>query len=186
MSKDKLSKDIEDLAGEPLEVRCPDCNHSLELFWINASCEYGSGDSKGEYDVTLPVENCSNCGLQLLNPDGARIKHEGLCRHLGVLAPRQICDIRERANLSRSEFCVLTGIGEASIGRWERGAGIQSPAYDRYLRLLDDPQNMRRLREYEKKDLREPEESEFSNLSNSAYLKQEHKLFQLNNVLYNF
>ena len=30
----------------------------------------------------------------------------------------------------------MTGLGEATLRRWETGAGIQSHRHDRYLRLL--------------------------------------------------
>ena len=53
-----------------------------------------------------------------------------------MLAPQQIRGIRERLGLSRSSLAKLTGIGEASLSRWENGIKIQTPGYDRYLRLL--------------------------------------------------
>ena len=53
-----------------------------------------------------------------------------------MLTPEEIRGIRKRLGLSRSALAKLTGIGEASLSRWESGIKIQTPGYDRYLRLL--------------------------------------------------
>src|SRR5207249_4737087 len=44
--------------------------------------------------------------------------------------------LRERLGLSQAEFAAFTGIGEASLSRWERGLLIPSKAHNRYLRLI--------------------------------------------------
>ena len=68
-----------------------------------------------------------------------------VCQHLGVLSPNEIRSIRQSCRMSRSRFAQLTGLGEASLNRWENGLNIQSLAYDRYLRLLADPDTMSTL-----------------------------------------
>ncbi|MBK8178538.1 MAG: helix-turn-helix domain-containing protein [Planctomycetes bacterium] len=45
--------------------------------------------------------------------------------------------LRRRHGLSRQAFANLTGLGVATIARWERGLLIQNKANDRYMRLLD-------------------------------------------------
>jgi len=47
-----------------------------------------------------------------------------------------IKELRTKTYRTREAFAAATGIGIASLARWESGALIQSPAYDRYLRLL--------------------------------------------------
>ena len=47
--------------------------------------------------------------------------------------------------MTRAAFAAMTGLGEATLGRWETGAGIQSYANDRYLRLLAQTDGMSRL-----------------------------------------
>ena len=48
--------------------------------------------------------------------------------------------------MSRVSFAQVTGLGEASLNRWENGLNIQTHANDRYLRLLKHPGIMRELR----------------------------------------
>ena len=63
---------------------------------------------------------------------------EAVYRHHGLLSPWEIRAIRERRKLSRKAFAEITGLGEATIKRWETGAITQNRANDRYLRLLND------------------------------------------------
>jgi len=86
----------------------------------------------------VPVERCDNpkCGEELSGPEAARIRHEAICRALGLLTPDEIRAIREGLSLTQAEFARLTRLGEATICRWERGRLLQNPAMDRYLRLI--------------------------------------------------
>jgi transcriptional regulator with XRE-family HTH domain len=68
-----------------------------------------------------------------------------VCRHLGVLTSADIRRIRERYGMTRSSFAEVTGLGEATLKRWENGVIIQNRANDRYLRLLAIPTVMVRL-----------------------------------------
>lgn len=47
--------------------------------------------------------------------------------------------------MTRAQFSEVTGLGEASLNRWENGINIQTHANDRYLRLLATPNAMREL-----------------------------------------
>ena len=49
----------------------------------------------------------------------------------------QINALRERLGRNQAEFAELTGIGVATLSRWERGRLLQTRALDRYLRVLD-------------------------------------------------
>jgi putative zinc finger/helix-turn-helix YgiT family protein len=101
----------------------------------------------------VPVERCDNpeCGEELSGPEAARIRHEAICRALGLLTPDEIRAVRVRLNLTQAEFARLTRLGEATICRWERGRMLQNPAMDRYLRLIasgeDNVRFLRRLQE---------------------------------------
>ena len=50
------------------------------------------------------------------------IRHEAVCRHLGVLAPGEIRALRREHGMSRAAFARLTGFGEATLaaGNGER------------------------------------------------------------------
>ena len=115
---------------------CDECGHQVTTTWHDHTFVYGSGEAAAKLAVRLPVRRCEHCDFDYLDDEGERLKHEAVCGHLGVLTPREIRDIRERLGLSRSALAKLTGIGEASLSRWENGVKIQTPGYDRYLRLL--------------------------------------------------
>ncbi len=132
--------------SEPFEGLCPDCDETLECTWKKTSFTFGAEEDPQTVHVELPIHTCVKCGFQTLNENAERLKHIALCQHLGVLTPEEIRDIRDLRGLSRSEFSDLTGIGKASLGRWERGTSVQSLAYDRYLRLLSLPNGVSNLR----------------------------------------
>jgi transcriptional regulator with XRE-family HTH domain len=56
---------------------------------------------------------------------------------LGVMTPREIREVRQRRAASRKKFSEVTGIGEASLGRWESGAQVISQGMNSLLRLLE-------------------------------------------------
>ena len=44
--------------------------------------------------------------------------------------------VREQLGKTQEEFAELTGIGVATLSRWERGRLIQTRTLDNYLRIL--------------------------------------------------
>ena len=121
------------------ERDCEECGHQVKTTWHHHTFRYGDGESAAQLEARLPARRCDYCDLDYLDDEGERLKHEAVCRHLGVLTPQEIRGIRERHGLSRTAFAKITGIGEASLGRWENGIKIQTPGNDRYLRLLAYP-----------------------------------------------
>ena len=121
------------------EFRCPDCDGTFNKDWKHTTIPYGAGEDAVDIPVRLPLYTCVSCGLQTLDEEGERLEHEAVCDHLGILSPQEIKRIREQHDMTRDEFAELTGIGESSLGRWERALNMQSLAYDKYLRLLQRP-----------------------------------------------
>ena len=121
------------------ELQCPDCDGTFERQWEDTNIPYGAGQDAADIPVRLPLYTCVGCGLQTLDEEGHRLEHEAVCRHLGILSPREIKSIRESHGMTRDEFAEMTGIGESSLGRWERALNMQSLAYDKLLRLLQRP-----------------------------------------------
>lgn len=115
---------------------CGKCGNLVATAWHRHTFQYGSGPDAVDLNVRLPVRRCDHCDFDYLDDESERIKHEVVCRHLGVLTPREIRGIRKHHGLSRHAFAKVTGIGEASLGRWENGFKVQTLANDRYLRLL--------------------------------------------------
>jgi len=96
----------------------------------------------------IPVRRCEECGNQFLDAEAEDLMHEAVCRHLGVMTSSEVRAIRRQSGrLSRAEFARITRLGEATIGRWERGELIQNAAYDQLLYLLTFPENLVRIRE---------------------------------------
>lgn len=132
-----------------VDRECPQCGElSITTYWHHDKFTYGSGDTAATLEVIdLPVRRCGACDLEFLDHVGERLRHEAVCRHLGVLTPAEIRDIRQRFGMTRAAFAELTGFGEATLNRWENGALVQNRANDRYLRLLAIPDVMDRLRD---------------------------------------
>ena len=85
---------------------------------------YGTGDDGVELVVDIPVRTCSSCG-PYTDDQAEDIRHDEVCRHLGVLTPTEIRDLRVKYDLSRAELARITGLGESSIARWETRGIIQ-------------------------------------------------------------
>lgn len=133
--------------GAATNRECPQCGEdSLSTYWHSDTFEYGTGDSAAALNVELPVRRCGSCDLEFIDHEGQRLRHEAVCRHLGVLTPADIAGVRKRYGMSRAAFAEATGLGEATLGRWENGAVVQNAANDRYLRLLALPGVMENLR----------------------------------------
>ena len=127
---------------------CPSCRKGrLEAIQVDDVFDFRS--ESGLVQVTalnVPVEQCPVCGEQLVGPEAGRVRHHAICKTLGLLTPDEILEVRERLGLTQAEFSRLTGFGEATISRWERGRLLQNRANDRYLRLIaESPENLRRL-----------------------------------------
>jgi HTH-type transcriptional regulator/antitoxin MqsA len=147
------------VAIEPItdeRIRCPVCGKGyLERRLITDRFEYDGGKQsrKGKRQVTVVAENvpvrvCTHCQETFSGPEAGLVRNRAICRALGLLTPEEICSIRERLKRSQADFAKLTGIGEATISRWERGRLLQSTAMDRYLRLLaTNPENITTLQE---------------------------------------
>ena len=132
---------------QPERIACPECRN--ENVWTTIETEtfpYGDGAEAIELTARVPVRTCNSCGFQCTDDIAEEVRHEAVCRHLGVMSPKEIQRIRKTYGMSRADFARLTRIGEASLARWESGQLIQSPAYDRFLYLLNFPENLERLK----------------------------------------
>jgi DNA-binding transcriptional regulator YiaG len=127
---------------------CPNClSHHISQTEEIESFQYGVGEALVNLNAGIPVNHCRDCGMTFTDEVASEIRHEAVCRHLGVMTPREVRSIR--ANLSQEEFADLTKLGKASIARWESGTKIQNMANDYYLYLLSFRDNVDRLRERE-------------------------------------
>lgn len=127
-------------------VRCPDCGDSeFTISDVEDSFQYGPGTDAVELSIVIPVHTCNSCGYQFTGHDAEVIRHEAVCRHLGRMTPAKIRELRESHNLTREAFAAISGIGNASLARWESGHLVQSAAYDNFLYLLLSKENLENL-----------------------------------------
>ncbi len=139
-------RSVRDLQSAQPESVCPLCGSGgTTISWQPLVFSYGPEDSAAELVVQAPARRCGACEFQYLDEVTERLKHEVICRHLGVLPPEDISRIRRRYAMTRSTFARATGLDEALLDQWESGLSIQTHAYDRYLRFLEHPENMRKL-----------------------------------------
>ena len=126
-------------------VPCFDCGADTRKNWGEHTFAYGLGPNIAELRVSLPIHVCPSCGFECLDDEAETLKHEAICAHLGVLSPKEVRAIRGMHGMSQAAFSKVTGLGKATLNRWENGILIQNPANDRYLRLLAAPNNLRTL-----------------------------------------
>lgn len=129
------------------QARCDVCGAiGVQTELIRDPFIHGNGASAVELTADVWVHTCSACGDSYTDDEADVAYDEAVCRHLGILTPAEIRALRERYGHTRAEFAQLTGFGKATLGRWERGEVTQNRSADRYLRLLQDPEVMGRLR----------------------------------------
>ena len=161
------------VGGPPQNVLCFECDEPAGTDWHQHTFTYGSGDGAVELTVKIPVRTCRSCGFEFLDHEAETLKHEAVCVHLGVLSPKAIRGIRGmHDNMSRAAFSRMTGLGQATLNRWENGILIQNRANDRYLRLLASRANVQALARLDSAATRSLATSN-ANASRFRYIKEE-------------
>jgi DNA-binding transcriptional regulator YiaG len=128
-------------------LRCASCGASaVGTEMVVEEFAYGTGEDPVQLKATVPLRTCRDCGFQFTDHHAEVARHEAVCRHLGVMTPREVVAIRTRLGMTRAAFADLTRLGEASLARWEKGLLIQNAANDQLLYLLRFPENVKRLR----------------------------------------
>ncbi len=107
---------------------------------------YGTLEKQTELHAEVPVYKCTECNFMYTDHEGDRLCHDAICNYLQVLTPNEVRTLRRNAGLTIKEFSKTTGIGQASISRWENGTLIQNKAMDFYLRLLRVLNNLQAIR----------------------------------------
>ena len=172
-------------AGER-SLQCPQCGRDTVTTTMHChTFDYGTGESAVELTVDLPVRRCAPCDYEYLDEVAEDLQHEAVCKYFGVLAPHEIRRIRKDHGMTRTKFAEVSGLGEASLNRWENGLNIQTHAYDRYLRLLALPGTLQRLRDIVKQGAAPPEagpitdERRFRKLKVSDKFRRDQENFRL-------
>lgn len=93
----------------------------------------------------VPVRTCLKCGFQFTDADAEDARDQAVRNYLDIPSAADFAAIRKKYNLSRVEFGQLSGLGSASLARWEAGSLIPNIANARYLYLLSFADNVVRL-----------------------------------------
>ena len=139
---------------EALTLQAPheDCavcgSGKVKVRWKKISFEHGTGKLAATIHANIPVHMCLDCDFKFTGPLADRICHEEVCRHLKVpspMRPEKLLALRKKLRLTQEQLAKVTGIGVASINRWEKGSFPQSPAMDGYLFLVGLEGNLQAL-----------------------------------------
>lgn len=145
-SNSECAEDIGIVDAQDAPTLCPACEAFASSRWEKQEFEYRDGAKSVALSAEVPVFTCSECGFEFLTWRAEVRRHAAVCAYKGVLTPSQIKAGRESFSANRAEYARVSGIGEASIGRYESGAQIQTRAIDRLMRLSFDPRNYDELR----------------------------------------
>ncbi|MCK5827857.1 DUF4065 domain-containing protein [Candidatus Bipolaricaulota bacterium] len=99
-------------------------------------------------EIQANVAVCTECGEDIfltgLEEQNFKRAYDAYRRENDLLTAAEIVAIREQYGLSQRALAQLVGWGEVTVSRYENGA-IQTRGHDHFLRLLKDPENIRRL-----------------------------------------
>jgi putative zinc finger/helix-turn-helix YgiT family protein len=128
------------------ELSCPACgSQDVAEQWEDDVFDYGSGENAAKLSTLVPVCRCRNCGLDYTDDRAEKNRHAAVCRHLRILSPEEVLAIRERHMLTQQDFAAISGVGRASLARWEVGSIFQNTSSDDLLLLLGFAENLERL-----------------------------------------
>ena len=122
---------------------CPNCETETDQKVIS---EVINIDVRGEMILTpITYYLCNECGedFEIPNPeyDPLDQAYREYRKRKGMLQPEEIRDFRKSLGLTQQELSNLLGIGIATLNRYENGA-LQSDAFDRVIRLYENPKNI--------------------------------------------
>lgn len=129
------------MTEDPLETdwprRCCECDErNVVKSDEPRTFTYGTGDDKADITVTVPLYTCKDCGCKFYDHEATEIEHNAVCKHLGMLNPAEIKQLRTSNSLSILEFARTLSVSSLEVEKWERGALIQKKEQDQLMRLI--------------------------------------------------
>jgi len=126
-----------DLTNRP---KCPECERGhLVPFTRDEELDYDLGEETIKViSRDVPVERCDACGMVASGPAAAKVRHEAVCRAVGLLTPSEIKALRDKFGWSQQYLADLTDFGIATVSRWERGRLLQNRSNNKVLKAIRD------------------------------------------------
>lgn len=88
--------------------------------------------------ITVPCHISEESGEIFLGGKALRMIDKTKARHMGLMLPKEIKNLRIRLGLNQNEISELLQIGAKSYSRWENGRERPSRSINILLRALDD------------------------------------------------
>ncbi len=88
--------------------------------------------------ITVPCHISEKSGEIFLGGKALRMIDKTKARHMGLMLPKEIKNLRIRLGLNQNEISELLQIGAKSYSRWENGRERPSRSINILLRALDD------------------------------------------------
>lgn len=119
------------------DSRCPMCGAPrLRAGRIRTSITFDVPKlGRGSTSAMIPTIECRECPYEAEDRSSFGIRAAAVAHALGILSSAEIRSARRALGWSRKELAERTGIGTASIFRWETGRVFQTRSNDRLLRL---------------------------------------------------
>ena len=117
---------------------CPACGHdAVRSARARVSIRFITPAGRsGVASAVVTTLTCERCGCASESPESAAIRDDAIRRELGLLTPGELRAARERLGWSRRELAEKTGLGSASLFRWEMGRTFQNRSSDLLLRAV--------------------------------------------------
>jgi len=131
-------------------MTAPAKNKRIELHSYEVSVPTADGHSVAYVvPIMVPMEWEELIQGWLLTPDAEAMIEETKARHMGLLTPTEIKQLRENLNLTQAELSELLKIGAKTWTRWETGSQRPSQSLNLLLRGLQTgvitPYSLRQL-----------------------------------------
>jgi len=125
---------------------CTNCETEADLVIVRKPGVFNV--RKDSIIVETEYRKCSQCGDEVINPrignDPLKLAYEVYRNRHRLLSSAEITEWRRAYNITQGELAKLTGIGTATISRYENGS-LQEESHDKLIRLAMQPMNFLRL-----------------------------------------
>lgn len=133
---------------------CDVCRKEVEVNLVKVKSEFKIRDLNIEAEITIP--HCMHCNevvtIQEIEDENSQILYEKYKELKGLLSAIEIINIRQKFNLSASDFAIILGFGEKTITRYENGS-IQEFSHDNLIRHATQPHVLADLYQRQKHNL---------------------------------
>lgn len=126
-------------------INCPNCG-SVNVATNYEQQQFLYGKEAVSLHATVAVRSCTNCHFEFTDWEAEEARDKAIREYLHAPTGDEVESVRKKYHMSRAEFAAISGLGSASLARWETGALIPNAANARYLFLLSFAENITRLR----------------------------------------